>query len=1196
MPSPHATGFMVLHSNQLEGLRELAVQFIRNHPLPVLAPEVLLVQSNGMKHWLELALAKDLGICAATQVALPSAKLWQIYRAVLGPDSVPAHMPLDKSPLVWRIMRRLPDLLAKPSFAPLRNYLGQAEADVSPMNRRAYQLAAQLADVLDGYQNYRADWLEDWAQARDQLRTQTGTATPLPAAQSWQPELWRDLLADLAADAEVKAALPHSYSSRAKVHEAFMAKMASLPEGQRPAGVPHRLMVFGVTSLPMQTVQALAALGRVCQVLMLVQNPCQHYWGHVVESRVPLVKLAKLSQQRQAHKAGLPVPQDDGSLSEADQYTLHTDTHPLLAAWGKHGRDYLHLLDGFDEVDRYKSQFNRVDVFVDPAQTAADEGRAPTMLEHLQSSLLNLAPLPEHLSEVPAQDTSVRFVQTHSAQREVEVLHDRLLAWLDADPTLKPSDIMVMVPDMANFAPHIHAVFGRFAHHAQDHDPRHLPYSVADTTPRTEPLVQALDTLLQLPQLRLTRVEWQSLFEVAAVRERFGLEEHDVAQLDTWLADAGVRWGLDAPHRQPWGMAPDMADANQNSWLFGVERLLLGYATGASDALATPWADTLPQAGVGGLDARVVDGLLQWLRHTQMALRQLRQDHTPTEWVAVLQQLVALFFKPSDEADERLMERVMAPLETWLAECQLARLDSPLPLVVVREHWMAQLQQPAMQRRFFGGGVQFATLMPMRSIPFRAVCLLGMNDGDYPRSQTPRDFDLMSDAAHTGSTQSHWRAGDRSRREDDRYLFLEALLSARDMLYISWQGRRTTDHEIKPPSVLVAQLMDYLNAVWTRDGGVACDAPLQPLQAFSQAYFRQGSGVQTYAADWQQAQSNTGAKTPRTKNDVANEAPTELTLKQLHRLLKQPVDVFVRDRLRLHLDTPEAASAQEEPFALDHLDSYTLTHSIVQAPDPEHALQVLRLSGELALAGFGQAQQDRLLQQRDALLERFEEIAKDWPMDVPVQSSRFALGAHRLSAEWANGQQIWKTNAEQSAWLQVEMRPGSVLEGKEKAKHPRAQTLTTLWLNHLVACASGTPTTSVQIGLNGAVQLDALSQPDALAELQNLATLYQEAWHKPLPVARKTACAFVMAMPANQEEKNQDTNAIDMGLQAAQVVFDGNRNLTGEYESSTTLQRVFNSFADLQNELPDMAQRMYGTMVKSARLLSAAKATEEADA
>jgi exodeoxyribonuclease V gamma subunit len=1178
---------MVLHSNQLEGLRELAVQFIRNHPLPVLAPEVLLVQSNGMKHWLELALAKDLGICAATQVELPSAKLWQIYRAVLGPSNVPAHMPLDKSPLVWRIMRLLPNLLTQPNFAPLKNYLGQAEDQASPMNRRAYQLAAQLADVLDGYQNYRADWLEDWANGKDQLRTQAGMATPLPAAQSWQPELWRDLLDDLAADVEVKAELQHSYSSRAKVHEAFMAKMATLPEGQRPAGVPHRIMVFGVTSLPMQTVQALAALGRVCQVLMLVQNPCQHYWGHVVESRVP---LAKLSKQRQAHKAGLPVPQDDGSLSEADQYTLHTDTHPLLAAWGKHGRDYLHLLDGFDDVDQYKGQFNRVDVFVDPADTAADEGREPNMLEHLQSSLLNLAPLPDHLTDVPADNTSIAFVQTHSAQREVEVLHDRLLAWLDADPTLKPADIMVMVPDMANFAPHIHAVFGRFA----SHDARHLPYTVADTTPRTEPLVQALDTLLQLPQLRVTRVEWQSLFEVAAVRERFNLEEHDVAQLDTWLADAGVRWGLDAPHRKPWGIAPDMADANQNSWLFGIERLLLGYATGASDDLATPWADTLPQAGVGGLDARVVDGLLQWLRHTQIALLKLRQEHTPTEWVAVLQQLVALFFKPSDEADERLIERVMAPLETWLAECQLARLDSPLPLVVVREHWMAQLQQPAMQRRFFGGGVQFATLMPMRSIPFKCVCLLGMNDGDYPRSQTPRDFDLMSDAAHAGSTQSHWRAGDRSRREDDRYLFLEALLSARDKLYISWQGRRTTDHEVKPPSVLVAQLMDYLNAVWTRrnDKGeptFACVAPLQPLQAFSPKYFTQDSTFQTYADDWQRALLSSSASSAPTAPSEA--APNELTLQHLQRLLRQPVEVFLVDRLRLRLDQPEEAAEEEEPFSLDGLEKYKLNQRIAQAEDAQQAIDQLRLSGQLAMAGFGEAQQHLFENDREKLREQLDVLLPKWPKHLSVQSAHWQLGHTHLSAEWANGQTMWHTNGKAheagQQWLQVALRPGAVTEGKKENQVARIDTLSQLWLHHLAACASGTPTTSVQIGFDAAIELKPIQAEQAQEHLQDLCDAYLEAWEQHLPVAAKTACAFVMGVYGGSKDP--------MGK--AQAAFEGGFGKSGEYTDSPALQRVFTSFEDVEASLNHWATRLYEPMFKAAKVIHLnADHAEEADA
>jgi hypothetical protein len=152
------------------------------------------------------------------------------------------------------------------------------------------------------------------------------------------------------------------------------------------------------------------------------------------------------------------------------------------------------------------------------------------------------------------------------------------------------------------------------------------------------------------------------------------------------------------------------------------------------------------------------------LQDVQLSLQQLSQDHTPTDWAQLLQSLVTRFFKVTDDHSQRLLDRILMPLEQWLNDCQLAQFNAPLPLAVVRSHWLAHMDTGGLQRRFLGGGVQFATLMPMRSIPFKCVCLLGMNDGDYPRNQTPRDFDLMSDAAHAGSAQSHWRAGDRSRR------------------------------------------------------------------------------------------------------------------------------------------------------------------------------------------------------------------------------------------------------------------------------------------------------------------------------------------------------------------------------------------------------------------------------------------------
>jgi exodeoxyribonuclease V gamma subunit len=520
-------GFMVVHGNRLEDLRDLAVDFVKHRPLPPLQPEVFLVQSNGMKHWLELALAEEsaLGICTATRMELPSAFLWQMYRSVLGAHAVPMHMPFDKSALVWRLLRLLPEVAAQDAvYQPLAHYLA-SDSD----GRKLYQLAQQVADVLDGYQSYRADWLADWAQGRDVLQASAGPAQPLPEDQVWQAHLWRALQNDVG--------VSQAQASRSAVHAQFMQALKALSPSARPAGLPQRVVVFGISALPMQAVEALAALGRFSQVLMVVQNPCRHYWGHVVDGR------AGFNQRtRQKTKSGVPV-----QALPSDPAQLHAQAHPLLASWGKQGRDYLHLLEAYDQPEAYAQVLQKIEVFELPQP---QPGRGLNQLQQLQADILDLEPLPATPQPEPQADGAITLVTTHSAQREVEVLHDHILAWLDAEPDLQARDVMVMVPDMAQFVSHIQAVFGRFAPGTA----RHIPFSVADTSSREMPLVQALERLLGLPTSRISLADWLSLFEVAAVQKRFGLQGADVRVLQNWLTRAGVRWGLDAAHRKNWGV------------------------------------------------------------------------------------------------------------------------------------------------------------------------------------------------------------------------------------------------------------------------------------------------------------------------------------------------------------------------------------------------------------------------------------------------------------------------------------------------------------------------------------------------------------------------------------------------------------------------------------------------------------------
>jgi exodeoxyribonuclease V gamma subunit len=381
---------------------------------------------------------------------------------------------------------------------------------------------------------------------------------------------------------------------------------------------------------------------------------------------------------------------------------------------------------------------------------------------------------------------------------------------------------------------------------------------------------------------------------------------------------------------------------------------------------------------------------------------------------------------------------------------------------------------------------------------------------------------------------------------------------------------------------------------------------LQPLQAFSPKYFTQGSGFATYADDWQRALSSSAAsQTSSTKANGSStsasrtalsdstaesssaEAPTELTLQDLQRLLRQPVEVFLAERLRLRLDQPEEATEEEEPFSLDGLEKYKLNQSIALADDAQHALAQLRLSGQLALGGFGEAQQNALLRDRDTLREQLDALLPKWPHTVSVQSAHWQLGHTRLSAEWANGQTLWRSNTAvdgtgtdadtgtDTKWLQVTLRPGAVTEGKKEKQHARLDTLSHLWLHHLAACASGTPTTSVQIGFDAAVEFQPIAADTAQAHLQNLCDAYLKAWAQPLPVAAKTACAFVMGVYGGSKD----------AMGKAQAAFEGGFGKSGEYADSPALQRVFNSFEDIEPTLADWASLLYEPMQKAAKVI-----------
>jgi len=1145
-------GFIAFHSNRAEDLAEVVINWIRRHPLSPCEEEIILVQSNGMAEWFKMELARIGGVCAATRVELPSRFLWRTYRQVLGRDAVPADSPLDKLPMVWRLMQLLPGLMAQPDFAPVAGFLKTDEPE------RLLQLAGKLADLFDQYQNYRADWLATWAQGNDTLILANGNSTDLPPEQRWQPQLWRAVLQTLSAQQQ--------QGIRPQLHQRVLARLASAEPLACP--VAQRVIVFGMSQIPWTTLQALAALGAHSQVMLAIPNPCRFYWGDIMDGR----ELLYAPRRRQPLRHGR-------ELSAMPLEDMHAHAHPLLAAWGRQGRDFIRQLDVFDDAAQSRLKFGlaRIDLFDE-----AEETETTPLLKQVQNRIRDLLPLAEHpANPLASADQSIVFHSAHSKVRELEILHDQLLQLLaqrSDQPALNPRNVIVMVPDIEQMAPAIRAVFGQY----KRQDARFIPFDIADMSAKTSsPLIGALDWLLRLPQQRCGMSELVDLLEVTAVAARFGIEQASLPRLTQWMVGAGIRWGLHLDHRADLGL---LACGDQNSAWFGLRRMLLGYASGlvAADDPMPALTDIEPYGEVGGLEAELAGSLAHLLQALVTWWQVASTPACPAVWAERGRTLLSAMVRATSDADKQAHRALEDGLMAWQLACEEAGFTEAVPLLVARLGWLQALEVPNLNQRFQAGGVTFCTLMPMRAIPFEVVCLLGMNDGDYPRRSTRSDFDLMG-------LPGTFRPGDRARRDDDRQLMLEALLSARQQLYISWCGRSVRDNSEQPPSVLVSQLRDYLSASWGPQA-VAARTTHHPLQPFSRRYFEAGSPLLTYAREWRAAHEvqpvaidGIGDKPSASQPVAAFFADPKLpvALSQLTHFLRNPVKAFFRQRLSVVFDVDSQDQTDDECFAVDGLQEYALIQQLLASAtsqiDPAQrpacvasALTRLRKAGELPLKGMGDLKQQGLHEVLTNMLQTWRTEQARFPDPAERQSVRLQQGDVVLQ-DWVDHLRQDKAIADPGAdaaaspqvgaattWL--ELLPGKLLD-KGSKPIARADKLLGPWVRSLAMAASGSSAQGVLVGRDGVIDISPMPQQEARATLAMLLSLWLQGMNTPLPLPPKTALAQLM-------DKNP----------AAQ--FNGGYMQSGEVDEPC-LARMFADFEALSADgsFQALAQQVYAPLL-----------------
>ncbi|VVE19516.1 exodeoxyribonuclease V subunit gamma [Pandoraea anhela] len=836
-------------------------------PVNPFETETIVVPSVAVRRRLELDYADVFGVCANVRLTYLAQWLWDMAGKLV---AVPESSPFAPDRLVWPLYQCLaqPWVQASPRLA---GYLAGAD-DVM-----RFELADRLAHIYDQYLTYRPNWLERW-QSGDAISP--GAATTWGDVQRadevWQSALWRQVLAHL----DIRERHP---TLRA------IDRIEQLTQETIPVGWPSRVSVFALSSMPPLSMALLKAMSRLIDVHLYVLNPCESYWFDIV----PPSRLSYLTRR-------------DGAA--------HREVgHPLLAEWGRQTQSHIDAL------------------YADLAPQAVEDralfqpNPTPTLLAALQNGMLTLDDGRHGAPEGVDADGSVQVHVCHSLARQIEVLHDRLLACFDDIPDLRPDDVLITVPDLGRAAPIIDAVFGTAT-------PR-IPYLVTGLPPtRTNPVARAFASILALPQQRVAASGLVELARTEAVAQRYHLGGNVLDAIQNWLHAAGARrgWRGDALLRldgagaalaSGTGAAPAL---ERHTLGDAMMRLFLGYAL-PDDAM--PVDDWLPVGGIEGGRAELLGQLARLIDDLDMTAVALQTERTGLAWRDQLLGMLEQFFSDEPRFADDVAEVRMAIEQIGSAIADGAP-EVRVPVEVVARVLADALDDPT-RGGVPSGRVTFAAIPSLRLLPYRVVCMIGMDDGVLPGRVRADEFDLM---------RALPQRGDRQRRDDERNLFLDLMLSAQDRFLITYTGRSVRDNAPLPPSTAVDELLDFTGQLLAPvSQGFSLDEQrearerlvvLHPLQPFSPAYFdgrapalysydvSNGEAAQQLADQLASAMPDAPVA-PFVREPLPAVAQTHLTLDDLLRFWRHPGRAWARDRLGLSLNEMLTEVEDDEPFVLD---------------------------------------------------------------------------------------------------------------------------------------------------------------------------------------------------------------------------------------------------------------------------------------
>lgn len=827
-------GIHVIQSQHIQVLVQGVLQSLSKpskNPFQVLSTEHFVVPSPAIQEWLTQTIAEQQGISANHFYHQRIRGFqWYCYQQVLSDKDHVRKANIPRLMMKWRIYQTLKPYIEAEheqldQTHPLHSIIQRIDASAAQLpsgfekqlkkQSMLYWVAEQVSKLFTNYMLYRGEcfkgcgelcrcptnWLGQWGrnQALDVeqylSRSQDqDVAFKLEQAQqleAWQRWLWQHTFHD-------------DFVEMQSIDAEFWQIMDD-PDQRKMAlkALPERVILFTMLDLAPAQLHFLRRLGQYVDVLILHYNPSQEYWADSVDpnwkKRYDLrIKERYIERHPQATDAEIQTFFEAFTLNFNAE--VRESRHPLLTRFGKQARDHFSILSNLSSGE--EGQW--VDAFVDDFPQH--------LLGKVQSDILNLVEPEPHAYALQANDDSIQIHVCHSSLRQLEVLKDQLVAWLsqtDTDQPRRPSDILVLTPDLKQMEPLIRSVFPQTSHQHGVY----LPVKIAGVTQLDlNNAWRAVLGRIDLVSGRFTVEDFSDWLSLTATQIRYGLDLTRTERMIQLLIDAGFKRGLDEQHLQQ-SLSLDDTDY-RFSFKYALDRLAIGIAV----PMHAVCGDILAFADVQSADFELIASLIDIYedfaqRRDWLLLHEKGKGHPVEKWLEILKQEIDEFIQAGVESLQAV-HQVVRKQYTMLTlsynydmqkgqgqpqQHELYNIQLPLPYLLQE---IQNTLDSQLEHALPTGQITFSQIGHIRPVPYKLVVVLNLDTGRFPNRNTQVPFDLMALFKPL--------LGDRSRLEDDQGAFLDALLLAQDNLWLFYNGFDVSDGEVREPSSVLQELIQHL--------------------------------------------------------------------------------------------------------------------------------------------------------------------------------------------------------------------------------------------------------------------------------------------------------------------------------------------------------------------------------------------------